>query len=65
MSIRENIKRISQEKNISFYKICKTGGVSFAYMSALINGKKNNPSIEMLKKISKALNVPIEELIKD
>ncbi|WP_427340557.1 helix-turn-helix domain-containing protein [Caloranaerobacter sp. DY30410] len=64
MTVGDNIRRIAQEKNISFYRICKKARISSSYMSELVNNKRNNPSLIVLKKISDALEVPIEELIK-
>ncbi|MDY4822385.1 MAG: helix-turn-helix transcriptional regulator [Candidatus Onthovivens sp.] len=37
-------------------------GVSRDYISALETGRKDNPSLEVMKKLSKALNVPVMEL---
>lgn len=65
MTIGDNIRRIAEEKNISFYRICKDGKISNSYMSDLINNKRNNPSIDILRRISKVLGVSIEELIKN
>jgi len=65
MTIGDNIRRIAKEKNISFYRICKNGNISNSYMSDLINNKRKNPSIDILKRISNELGVSIEELIKE
>lgn len=65
MTIGDNIKRIAKEKNISFYRICKNGKISNSYMSDLVNNKRKNPSIDILKRISNELGVSIEELIKE
>lgn len=65
MTVGDNIRRIAQEKNISFYRICKDGKVSNSYMSDLINNKRKNPSIDILKRISNVLGVSIDELIKN
>lgn len=65
MTIGDNIRRIAKEKNISFYRICKNGNISNSYMSDLVNNKRKNPSIDILKRISNELGVSIEELIKE
>jgi len=65
MAIGDNIRRIAKEKNISFYRICKNGKISNSYMSDLVNNKRKNPSIDILKRISNELGVSIEELIKE
>lgn len=63
MTIGEKIKNIAEEKNISIYKIAKNSGVSNSYLSELINNKRQNPSIDIIKKISEALSEPVEKLI--
>ncbi|CCJ32850.1 helix-turn-helix domain-containing protein [Caloramator australicus] len=65
MTVGDNIRRIAQEKNISFYRICKDSKVSNSYMSDLVNNKRKNPSIDILKRISNVLGVSIDELIKN
>ncbi|MFL0165239.1 helix-turn-helix transcriptional regulator [Candidatus Clostridium helianthi] len=37
-------------------------GISREYLRLLENGKAQNPSIELMKKISKKLNASVEEL---
>ncbi len=64
MSVSENIKNLVENKKITPYRLAKDAGVSNAYLSDLINGKCDNPSVEILRRLSNALNVPIEELIK-
>jgi len=63
MTIGEKIKSIANEKDISIYRIAKDSGVSNSYLSELINNKRRNPSIEIIKKISKVLETPLEKLI--
>lgn len=63
MSIGDNIKRIAKEKDMTIYQVMKKSKVSVAYMYDLANSKQNNPSIDILKKIARALNVSIEDLI--
>lgn len=63
MTIGEKIKNIADEKKISIYKIAKDSGVSNSYLSELINNKRKNPSIKIIKKISEALSEPVEKLI--
>lgn len=63
--IGENIKSFTKNEGITLYRLAKKAGISNSYLSDLINGKQNNPSIDILKKISEALNVSIDELIKE
>ena len=38
-------------------------GVSQAYIAKLESGDKKNPTLDLLKKIAKALGVPVTELL--
>ncbi len=38
-------------------------GLTISYISLLIIGKKNNPSVKALKKIADALGVSVENLV--
>lgn len=62
MNFGDYIKQIRTSKNISLRELSKRSGVSHPYLSQLENGKTNNPSIEVLTKIAKGLNVPLYEL---
>lgn len=63
MSLSENLNKIAKEKNISMYRIAKDGELSMSYVWDICNGKRENPSLSVLRKLSKALEVNIEELI--
>jgi len=64
LSVGDNIKQILSEKGISAYKLSKEGQVSNSYLSEIISNEKTNPSINILKKISKTLGVSVNDLIK-
>lgn len=55
------IKGVRTSKNMSLRELAKRSGVSHSYLSQLENGKTNNPSIEVSRKIAKGLNVPLYE----
>lgn len=63
MTIGDNIRRIAEEKGITIYRISKEGKMSNGYLSDLVNNKQTNPSVTILKKIAKVLNVNVEDLI--
>lgn len=65
MPIGENLKKILLEKSISQYRLSKDSGISQSYLSELINGKYNNPSVDILKKISLVLGIRVAELLED
>lgn len=51
------IKKYRQKANLTQQKLADEVGVSAAYIQQLENGVKNNPSLEVLSKISKTLNI--------
>lgn len=56
------IKEIREKKNISQNKLSQISGVSRAYLYNIENNLKTNISLEILFKISKALDVNVKEL---
>lgn len=64
MALSENLNKIAKEKNISMYRIAKDGELSMSYVWDIFKGRKENPSLSILRKLARALNVTIEELIK-
>jgi len=56
------IKKIRQEKGITLVKLSEMSGVSIGYLCHLEKGSRKNPSIEIMEKISKALNKSITEI---
>jgi XRE family transcriptional regulator, master regulator for biofilm formation len=61
----ERIRQQRIEKGISLTQFAKQSGISKSYLSNLERGLQQNPSIEVLKKISEYLNVDIEILINE
>lgn len=58
----ENIKKIMEQKNIAQVELAKAVGVSEAFMSYVIDGKKM-PSVPVLKRIAEKLGVLMDELV--
>lgn len=59
----QNIKLIRKSKKIKQSDLAKSSGISRAYLSELENGKKTNPSTDVLMRIANALDVSIAELM--
>lgn len=57
-----NIEKIRKEKGLTQEKLAQMIGDTQQHISRWENGKRN-PSVKTLMKLSKALEVPIEELI--
>lgn len=62
--IGKNIKKLRQAKGLSQDRLSKAADVSYNSIIKLETGGITNPTIETLQKISKALDVSVEELLK-
>lgn len=56
------IKNLMKEKNMSIYRLSKETGISDSLLGKILNGKVENPRIQTVKQIAKALNVTIDEI---
>jgi len=56
------VKKARKEKGITLVKLSELSGVSVGYLCHLERGSRKNPSIEIMEKISKALNKSITEI---
>ena len=63
-NLAKTVKRLREKMGISQEKLARIADVSNNTIINIEAGKQNNPTIETLRKIAKALNVPIEYLIK-
>jgi DNA-binding XRE family transcriptional regulator len=57
------LKRLREQKGLSQYALAKKSGVAQGYISEMEAGAKKNPGIETLRKIAKALGIPVTELL--
>ena len=57
------IKDLMKEKNMSIYRLSKETGISDSLLGQILNGKVENPRIQTVKQIAKALNVTIDEIV--
>lgn len=58
------IKRLRETLGLSQEKLARLADVSNNTIVNIEAGKQQNPTVETIKKIAKALNVSVEELIK-
>lgn len=56
------IKQLAKAKGLSIKQLSEKADISYTRLSSIINGK-GRPSLGTLEKISKALEVDIQELI--
>lgn len=60
--VGSRIAEIRNSRGISLSKLSRESGVSKGYLSELENGIKENPNIEILDKIAKALDISVSDL---
>lgn len=65
MTIGDNIRRIAKNKQMTIYQVMKKSKVSMGYIYDLTNNKQSNPSANILRKISRALDVSVDELLRE
>jgi transcriptional regulator with XRE-family HTH domain len=57
------IKELRDRAGLTQAELAKKADVTEAYISMLESGTRKNPSLPALKKIAKALGVPVTELL--
>ena len=63
-TIGKNIKRLRRKKEISQDKLSKLADLSLNTIVKLELDQSPNPTFETLKKIAKALNISLDDLVK-
>ena len=59
---KNKVKYIRQEKGMTLLHLSNLSGVSVGYLCHLEKGSRNNPSLEVMKRISKALDKTVTEV---
>lgn len=62
--ISENLKKLRNKKGYSLEKVARLADLSLNTIVKIENGINQNPTIETLTKIAKALEVGVDDLIK-
>ena len=63
-TISKNIRKLREQKGISQDRLSKLADISLNTIAKLELDETQNPTIETLQKIAKALDVKVEDLIK-
>lgn len=63
-NISDNLRKLRGKKGYSLEKIARLADLSLNTIVKVENGVNQNPTIETLTKIAKALEVGVDELIK-
>ena len=63
-SITKNLRKLREAKRLSQEKLARLADVANNTIVKIEAGKNQNPTLDTLKKIAKALDVSVDELIK-
>lgn len=63
-NISDNLRKLRSKKGYSLEKIARLADLSLNTIVKVENGVNQNPTIETLTKIAKALEVKVDDLIK-
>ena len=63
MSIANNLKKIRAEKGYSLERVARLADLSLNTIIKIENGANQNPTIDTLSKIAKALEIGVDDLI--
>ena len=64
-AIGDNIKKYRSKLGVSQDRLSKLADVTYNTITKIESGANTNPTIETLSKIAKALNVGVDDLIKE
>ena len=57
-----SMREIRKNKNITLFELSEITGISVGYLCHLERGTRNNPSIEIMNKIAKALDESVGKI---
>lgn len=63
-NIQKTLRKLRETKGLSQEKLARLADVANNTIIKIEAGKNQNPTLDTLKKISKALDVSVDELIK-
>ena len=62
-NLDKNIKRLREAKGLSQEKLARLADVANNTLIKMESGENKNPTLETLKKVAKALDVTVDDLI--
>ena len=63
-NLAKNIERLRKAKGLSQEKLARLADVANNTLIKMESGENQNPTLDTLKKVAKALDVSVDELIK-
>ena len=61
--LRQNINRLCQEHNVTRNCLAESIDIRQSTLSSILNGRSNNPTIEVLVRIADFFNISVDALI--
>ncbi len=63
-NLANNIKKLREAKGLSQEKLARLADVANNTLIKMESGENQNPTLDTLKKVAKALNVSVDDIIK-
>ena len=63
-NLAKNIERLRKAKGLSQEKLARLADVANNTLIKMKSGKNQNPTLDTLKKVAKALDISVDDLIK-
>jgi transcriptional regulator with XRE-family HTH domain len=57
------LRKLRKDQGLTMAELAKKAQVTDAYIAQLETGEKKNPSLDVLKRLARALGVPVTELL--
>jgi XRE family transcriptional regulator, master regulator for biofilm formation len=61
--LRTVLRTLREQRGLTQDQVASRAGVTKPYLSQLESGARKNPSLPVLKRLAKALGVPVTELL--
>lgn len=62
--LSKNIKKYRKEQGFSQHQLAEKAGITYTTLIKLEGGFNNNPTLSTLLRLSDALNIPIDKLVR-
>ena len=63
MTLATVLRTLREEQDITQEQLAKRARIARTYVTLLESGRKKNPSLDILKRLARALDVPVGELL--
>ena len=63
--LAENIKRYRMEKGLSQEQLAQKAGSTYSTLAKLESGANQNPTVKTLQQVARALEVSLDDLMKE